>query len=161
MDNLNVKDTILLVDDEQVVLDVGTLMIKKIGYKVLQATNGAEASQIFRDNKENICLVILDLKLPDESGSETCKRLREIEPSVKVLHASGLGGTQGGSSLECGCDKLLLKPFKIDQLSNRINDLLGNTLDSQSGVMNRPVRTQVHRSEFAHRGSLCSEESPP
>jgi CheY-like chemotaxis protein len=60
MDELYKKDTILLVDDEQVVLDVGTLMIKKLGYKVLQATNGAEASQIFKDNAEAICLVILD-----------------------------------------------------------------------------------------------------
>ena len=58
MDNLSTKDTILLVDDEQVVLDVSSLMIKKFGYKVLQATNGTEANQIFRNNAESICLVI-------------------------------------------------------------------------------------------------------
>ena len=127
MDNLSTKDTILLVDDEQIVLDVGTLMIKKIGYKVLQATNGAEASQVFRDNIDDICLVIMDMKLPDEPGSETCKRLKEIESDVKVLHASGLGGSQGGGSLECGCDRFLLKPFKIELLSNKIKDLLENT----------------------------------
>ena len=88
MDNFKIKDTILIVDDEQVVLDVGTLIVKKLGYKVLQATNGAEASQIFKDNGEAICLVILDMKLPDEFGSDTCKRLMEIRPDVKVLHTS-------------------------------------------------------------------------
>jgi DNA-binding response OmpR family regulator len=86
MDNLYKKDTILLVDDDQVVLDVGTLMIKKFGYKVLQATNAMEASQIFSDNAEAICLVILDTILPDENGLNVCKRLREISSDVKVLH---------------------------------------------------------------------------
>ena len=157
MDNLSTKDTVLLVDDEQVVLDVTALQIKKLGYKALQATNGAEASQVFSEHKETICLVILDMKLPDEPGSETCKRLKEIEPDVKVLHASGLGRSQAGGSLECGCDKFLLKPFKIDQLSNSIKDLLENKQDSQSGAMNRPVYPAVNRGELAHRGSLCSE----
>jgi two-component system cell cycle sensor histidine kinase/response regulator CckA len=157
MDNLSTKDTILLVDDEQVVLDVTTLQIKKLGYKALQATNGAEASQIFSDNKETICLVILDMKLPDEPGSETCKRLKEIEPDVKVLHVSGLGRSQAGRSLECGCDRFLIKPFKIDQLSNSIKYLLENAQRSQSGAMNRPVCPEVIRGELAHRGSLCSE----
>jgi DNA-binding response OmpR family regulator len=127
MDNRNTKDTILLVDDAQAVLDVGALMIKRFGYKVLQATNGMEASQVFRDNIDDICLVILDVKLPDELGSDTCKRLKEIRPDVKVLHTSGLGRTQGGDSLECGCDGFLPKPFKIEELSNKIKDLLENT----------------------------------
>ena len=127
MDNLNAKDTILLVDDQQVVLDVGTLMIKKLGYNVLQATNGTEASQIFRDNVEGICLVILDMKLPDELGLDTCKRLKEIRPDLKVLHTSGLGGIRGGDSLECGCDRFLLKPFKIEELHNILENFLVNT----------------------------------
>ena len=127
MDNLNTKDTILLVDDERAVLDVGTLMIKRFGYKVLQATNGMEASQVFRDNIDDICLVILDVKLPDELGSDTCKRLKEIRLDVKVLHTSGLGRTQGGDSLECGCNGFLPKPFGIEELSNKLKDLLENT----------------------------------
>ena len=84
MDNLQTKDTILLVDDEPVVLDVGALMVKKLGYNVLQAANGMEASQIFRDNVDDICLVILDMILPDESGLDTCKKLKEIKSDVKV-----------------------------------------------------------------------------
>jgi DNA-binding response OmpR family regulator len=127
MENLNTKGTLLLVDDEQIVLDVGTLMIKKIGYKVLQAANGMEASQIFKDNRDDICLVVLDMQLPDEYGSTTCKRLKEIRPDVKVLHTSGLGRTPIGGSLECGCDGFLLKPFRMEELSNKLKELLGNT----------------------------------
>jgi DNA-binding response OmpR family regulator len=127
MDNLNTKDTILLVDDERAVLDVGTLMIKRFGYKVLQGINGLEASQVFRDNIDDICLVILDVKLPDELGSDTCKRLKEIRPDVKVLLTSGLGRTPGGDSLECGCDGFLPKPFRMEELSNKLKDLLENT----------------------------------
>lgn len=127
MDNLNAKGTILLVDDEQIVLDVSTLMVKRLGYKVLQATNGVEASQVLSNNLGDICLVVLDMKLPDEPGSDTCKRLKEIRPDVKVLHTSGLGKTQGGESLECGCDVFLAKPFSLDELSNKLKDLLENT----------------------------------
>jgi two-component system cell cycle sensor histidine kinase/response regulator CckA len=127
MDNLNSKDTILLVDDEPVVLDVGALMVKKLGYNVLQAANGMEASQILRDNVDNICLVILDMILPDESGLDTCKRLKQIKSDVKVLHTSGLGRAQNGDDLGYGCDGFLKKPFRIEELSSTLKDLLVNT----------------------------------
>jgi DNA-binding response OmpR family regulator len=67
------------------------------------------------------------MKLPDENGSDICKRLKEIGPDVKVLHTSGLGRTQGGESLECGCNGYLPKPFGIEELSNKLKDLLENT----------------------------------
>ncbi len=127
MENNNTKDIILLVDDEQVVLDVGTLMIKKIGYQVLQAANGAEATKIFKENVDDICLVVLDMQLPDENGSTTCKRLKEIKPDVKVLHTSGLGRTQDSISFACGCNGFLLKPFRLEELSKQLKDLLENT----------------------------------
>ena len=127
MNNLNSKDTILLVDDEPVVLDVGALMVKKLGYNVLQAANGMEASQIFRDNVDDICLVILDMILPDESGLDTCKKLKEIKSDVKVLHTSGLGRAQNGDALERDFDGFLQKPFRIEDLSSTIKDLLVST----------------------------------
>jgi two-component system cell cycle sensor histidine kinase/response regulator CckA len=65
MNNPDSKGLILLIDDEPVVLDVGRLMLEKLGYNVLQATNGMEASQVFIENKDSIYLVILDMKLPD------------------------------------------------------------------------------------------------
>ena len=64
MENSIENGTILIVDDEKVVLDVATLMIKKLGFKTLQATDGKEATRVFRDNVDTIRLVILDTKLP-------------------------------------------------------------------------------------------------
>ena len=127
MGNVNEKSTILLVDDDETVLGVGSLMIQKIGYKVLRATTGMEAVQIFQDNAKEIVLVILDEKLPDELGTDTCKRLKEFEPYVKVLHTSGLGKSVGDDSFECGCDAFLLKPFRVNELSKKLKEMLGNT----------------------------------
>jgi DNA-binding response OmpR family regulator len=123
MDNLNTKETILLVDDEPVILDVGTMILKKLGYNALRAENGLEASQIFRDNKDVIRLVILDMMLPDENGSDTCKRLKKINPGVRVLHTSGFGIALGVESLDCGCTDFLQKPFKFEDLSEKLKEL--------------------------------------
>lgn len=127
MDKFSERTTVLLVDDDETVLGVGSLMLKKFGYNVLQATNGMEAFQIFQDNVNDICLVILDEKLPDELGTDTCKRLKEFDPDVKVLHTSGLGKIQGYDRLDCGCEAFLLKPFRVEEFSNKLKELLENT----------------------------------
>ena len=124
MGNFNTKETILLVDDDETVLGVGSLMIQRLGYKVLQATSGMEAFQIFQDNVNDICLVLLDEKLPDVPGTDTCKRLKLFDPDVKVLHTSGLGKSLGDDSFECGCDTFLFKPFRINELSNKLKEIL-------------------------------------
>ena len=128
MDNLNEKNTILIVDDEPVVLKVASMMVKKLNYEALQAKNGMEASHVFSDNKDIICLVILDMQLPDENGSETCKKLKAIKSDVKILHTSGLGRVQGNESLDCGCDGFLPKPFRVEELSNKLKELLENKI---------------------------------
>ncbi len=127
MGNVNEKSTILLVDDDEIVLGVGSLMLQKFGYKVLHATNGMEAVQIYQDNVNDICLVILDEKSPDEPGMNICKRLKELDPDVKVLHTSGLGKSLGDDVFECGCDAFSFKPFRIDELSNKLKEILENT----------------------------------
>ena len=127
MDHQNEKTTVLLVDDNETVLGVGSLMIQKFGYKALQATNGMEAIQIFQDNVNAICLVILDEKLPDKFGTDICKRLKEFEPDVKVLHTSGLGKSLADDGFECGCEAFLRKPFRMDELSNKLKEMIEKT----------------------------------
>ena len=121
------RPTILLVDDDQTVLSVSTLMIQRCGYKVLQATSGREAIQIFQNYIDDICLVLLDEKLPDEPGLDTCKRLKEFEPDVKVLHTSGLSKSLDNDNFECGCEAFLPKPFRIDELSTKLKEMLEKT----------------------------------
>ena len=60
-------------------------------------------------------------------GSDTCKRLKEHDPNVKVLHTSGLGKAQRNESLNCGCNDFLEKPFRVEELSNKLKEMLENT----------------------------------
>ena len=124
MANLNKKITILFVEDDRTVLSVGTLMIQRFGYKVLQATSGTEAIQIFQNYIDEIGLVILNEKLPDGLGSDTCKGLKALKSDVKFLHTSGLGKIQGGNSLECGCEAFLLKPFRMEEFAHKLKEIL-------------------------------------
>jgi len=120
MDNPNKNGTILFVEDEQIVLDVGTLIIKKLGYRVLQATSGTEAIQVFIDKIDDIGLVLLDINLPDEKGIDTCIKLKRMDSNVRVIHTSGMGMIDSDQTLDCGCAGFLAKPFKIEELSNKI-----------------------------------------
>jgi two-component system cell cycle sensor histidine kinase/response regulator CckA len=127
MENSNGKGTILLVDDEDVVLVVGTMMLEKLGYNVLAANNGLDAAQFYRDKKENICLVVLDVLMPKVSGSETCRRIKAINPKAKILHTSGLDAGQLTQDIKCGCDSILQKPFRLDNLSDKISEMLDDS----------------------------------
>ena len=69
-------------------------------------------------------LVILDEKLPDELGSDICKKLKVLKSDVKVLHTSGLGEIQANGSSKCGCEAFLFKPYRIDELSNKLKEML-------------------------------------
>ena len=124
MDNFEKKDAILFVDDEQIVLNVGTMMINKLGWRVLQAKSGMEASQIFTDNRDQICLVLLDINMPVENGPGVCKCLKRIDPDVQVIHTSGMGLYQADQILECDCKGFIAKPFRIEELSEKLQEQL-------------------------------------
>ena len=83
------KGTILVVDDEELVLEVEVTLLQRIGYNTLVARNSREACQLFKDKNEQIDLVILDMIMPDENGATTYKRLKRINPDFKVLISTG------------------------------------------------------------------------
>ena len=70
--------------------------------------------------------MIVDWRLPDDFGSDISKRLKEIKPDVKVIYTRGLGKTQVGDSMESGCNGFLRKPFKIDEMSKKLKNILGD-----------------------------------
>lgn len=108
---------ILLVDDEEIILDVGTIMLEKIGYQVLGAHNSAEAVEIFKRNGNKIDLVLLDLNLPDESGADTFNKIREIDPDARIILSTGYNETQEVYELmNLGCRGMLQKPFSLEKL---------------------------------------------
>jgi hypothetical protein len=81
--------TLLIVDDEELVLDVGVNMLEKLGYTVLKAYNSTEAVDIFKTNHDKIKMVILDIIMPDMGGGAVYDKIKSINPDVKVLLSSG------------------------------------------------------------------------
>ncbi len=122
------EGTILLVDDESLVVDVGRQVIEKLGYTALTARGGQEAIELYGRFKDRVDLVILDMVMPRMSGGETYKRLRKIDPSVKVLLCSGYSiEGQANEILALGCNGFIQKPFSMDELSQKIHHILQQT----------------------------------
>ncbi len=118
-------EMILLVDDEEMVADIGKDMLEKLGYTVLAAASGTEAIKIFNANRDQVKLVILDMIMPDMSGGETFNRLKAIKPDAKILLSSGysLNG-RASKIMERGCNGFIQKPFNLKQISRKIRDIL-------------------------------------
>ena len=121
------NETILIVDDEEIVIDVGVELLNKLGHTVLKAMNGCEAIEVFKENKDKIDLVILDMIMPDIGGGETYDNLKKIDSEIKVLLASGysLSG-QASEILDRGCNGFIQKPFNMRTLSQKIREVLSD-----------------------------------
>jgi PAS domain S-box-containing protein len=122
---LKASGTILFVDDEQMIIDVGAAILKKLGYEVMTATGGKEAIDIFSGNSGKINLVILDMIMPDVPGSEVFDKIRAINPDVKVILSSGYAlDSQTAEIMAKGCDGFIQKPFNAAKLSAKLNEIL-------------------------------------
>jgi len=126
---------LLVVDDEEPLRNLCKEMLEAAGYKVLTAENGAEALKLFEREKSNIALIVLDLIMPVMSGHEVFRRLRAIEPPVKVLISSGfskeVGATLAG---EKGIAGFVQKPYRSRILLKAVKDALAqNKLKPQTG----------------------------
>ena len=119
------SETILLVDDEAMIIDVSVQMLKKMGYEVLTANNGREAIEIFKKNNDKVAIVILDMIMPGMGGGEVYEKLKEIDPLVKVLLSSGYSiNGQASEILNRGCDGFIQKPFKLNELSYKLREII-------------------------------------
>ncbi|MCJ7771582.1 MAG: response regulator [Desulfobacterales bacterium] len=118
-------ETILLVDDEDIITDAMVELLEQIGYKVFWARSGKEAITIYKNNKNRINLVILDIIMPDILGGETFDRLKEINPEIKVLLSSGYSlDDQATEIMDRGCCGFMQKPFNIKELSLKLREVL-------------------------------------
>jgi len=118
-------ETVLLVDDEDTIIDVGEQLLKTLGYKVLVARGGKEAIEIYKKNKDKIDIVILDMIMPQMGGGEAYDRMKEINPDIKVLLSSGYSiNGQATEILERGCNSFIQKPFNMKELSQSIREIL-------------------------------------
>lgn len=115
------RNTILLVDDEESILESAQLLVEKLGFEVIIAKNGAEALNQFAQRRTDISLVITDYQMPVMNGPSLIKALREISPSVSIILCTGLEA-QESVDLIVGLevDATLFKPFTARMLELEI-----------------------------------------
>ena len=117
--------TILLVDDEDFIRDLGKRVLEKAGFNVVTASNGREAIEIYKARGRKISLVILDLIMPEMDGKQCLKELLKINPGAMVLVASGYSASDPTKeALESGAKGFVPKPFNVRQLLQTVRKVL-------------------------------------
>jgi PAS domain S-box-containing protein len=117
--------TVLMVDDEEVIIEVGRELLGAIGYKVLTAIDGKEAIEIYKKNMDKIDIVLLDMIMPDMGGGKVFDIIKKINPDAKVLLISGYSlDNQAAEILNRGCDGFMQKPFNLNELSGKIRKII-------------------------------------
>ncbi len=118
-------ETILLVDDDEMLLDVNSNMLEALGYTIIAARSGEEAVAILREHQDRIDIVILDMIMPGMGGEDTFLWMKRINPRIKVLLSSGYS-LQGQAEriIRQGCNAFIQKPFNLPELSKKIREVL-------------------------------------
>ncbi|MRR17539.1 MAG: response regulator [Deltaproteobacteria bacterium] len=119
------NETILLVDDEPVIIDVARDMLEILGYRVIAAHNGRDAIDIYARRKNEIDMVIQDMVMPGMNGADVFQALKKINPEVKVILASGyVMNKQIAAMIGQGCRAFMPKPFRLEDLSTKVRKVL-------------------------------------
>src|SRR5438045_1077055 len=121
---------ILVIDDEDMILNFVSLVLKKAGFRVLRASNGDAALKLCQDGAETLGMALLDIVMPEMDGPQLCTRLRDLYPNLRVLFMSGFSEEEvsrrcGGSP---GQADFLKKPFTATALLARVKGLLERPL---------------------------------
>jgi CheY-like chemotaxis protein len=116
---------VLLVDDEEVVRRMAHAALEQLGYNVIEAENGVEAVDRYREHRTEIDAVVLDLTMPLMSGEETLRRLRDIDPDVVVILSSGFNQSEATRHFEDGrLAAFLQKPYTLTRLGEQVSAAL-------------------------------------
>ncbi len=119
------KGTILLIDDEEVVRELGKDILEAYDYEVILAIHGNEGVRMFNEYKDRIDLVILDMVMPEKGGRQAFKEIRSLKPDAKVLICSGYGEEQYFYELfEAGAAGFLQKPFQHTELLSKVEEAM-------------------------------------
>jgi len=119
-DQLDGKETILVVDDEEMVLTMSEMVLKSRGYRVRSVSNAEKALQIFTEAKSPIDLLITDMVMPKINGRELIERVRALSPSTRIICATACSRV---GEIEKKFD-FLSKPFSAQQLLRKVRESL-------------------------------------
>lgn len=122
------SETILLVEDNELVLNIATRLLADLGYSVLVARDVDEAMDLFHQNTGEIDLVMSDVVMPKSSGPEMFSRMHSMQPDLPALFVTGYDVNQSIETLEIlkcrdNC-AVLQKPYSQSALAEKIRELL-------------------------------------
>ena len=121
-------ETVLVIEDEEMLVDLSTTILVERGYRVLSARDGEEGVAVFAQNKDEIAVVIADMDLPKLRGEEVFERIRAISPRAKVILASGLLTSVTLSDLQrLGVTYIFNKPYSPEEMLRMVR----NVIDAQ------------------------------
>ena len=136
---------ILVVEDEAAIARGLRFNFEQDGYQVDLAGDGATALNLHRDASPQFDLIVLDLMLPEMSGYETCRKLRQVDIEIPVLALTARTLAEDkAQAFDCGVDQYLTKPFALPELLSRVRNLLDRRRRSmESAPATRPVEDVV------------------
>ena len=121
------KKTILVVDDEEIICDLLSGILNKLGYNVIIAGSGQQAVDLFNWKHSKIDLAIVDLFMPEMDGRETMAQMKSIDPNVIILLSSGQHETVTATiSPDVEADGFLPKPYRAGRLAQAIEKAFEN-----------------------------------
>ena len=127
-------ETILVVDDEESILNITSETLQTFGFRVLTATDGAEALAVYLQNKEDIAIVLTDMSMPIMDGAALIRALNLVNPTVKIIAASGLNANAAMTkAAETGIKHFLTKPYTSVTLLKTLSSLLPPKPDATDG----------------------------
>ncbi len=149
------KETVLVVEDERIVLEGASEALRMLGYTILAAREPGEAIEVAHRYAGPIHLLLTDLVLPKMDGASLCQRLSKIRPGMKVLYMSGYAGNPlDGYEIVPARSHFLRKPFTVQSLSLKIREVLDELL-SQEMVLGGCCATQCLSESAASWASLA------
>jgi two-component system cell cycle sensor histidine kinase/response regulator CckA len=109
--------TILVVDDEEMIREVLVEFLQSMGAKTLEAANGLEGAQIFKENQNLISVVVSDVRMPKGNGLEMGREIRKLAPKMPIIFVSGFNDASENEINSIKPLAILVKPFDLDELS--------------------------------------------
>mgnify|MGYP001373214325 CR=1 FL=1 len=129
------EKALLIIEDKEDILSRVAKLLSVSGYKVIAALTGSDGINAFQTKAKNISLVLLDFNLPDIGGAEVFNSLKEIDPGVKVVIASGYVSEEAKRELmKAGAKGFVQKPYTFNEITDEIERILSTSEDSESGV---------------------------
>ena len=125
-------ETILVVDDEEMITDLARDILVRFGYTVLTAYSGEEAVDVYRRHKQKISVVVLDIVLPDMDGRDVFRRIREMDPEAQVIISSGYNQERDATDLlDEGALLFMQKPYRIASLVGTVGEVIEKGKDEE------------------------------